>query len=76
MNLSTYLVSFTEVESQSYLHTIDKGLDVTTSLLFTTSSSCNHVLTQHFPCSHSYLYIRRLQCLGFSMCMLSCFSCV
>lgn len=30
MNLSTYLVAFTEVESQSYLHTIDKGLDVTT----------------------------------------------
>ena len=55
MNLSTYLVSFTEVESQSYLHTIDKGSDVTTSLLFAVSSSCNHALTQCFPCSHSYL---------------------
>lgn len=54
MNLSTYLVSFTEVESQSYLRAIDKGLDVTTSLLFTTSSSRNHVLIQHFFCSHSY----------------------
>ena len=54
MNLSTYLVSFTEVESQSYLRAIDKGLDVTTSLLFTTSSSRDHGLTQHFPGSRSY----------------------